>query len=347
MIGRQAVPPVPAPPVLVPPGAMEGFGRRPPAPVAGVAKAAAFFDEEARRLMMQNVTVRLARPGSPPAALPVDGLAIGTADTWVLQPAAAPPLLDQLRSAEAPPTANPWILPDMSSTAKAAFRALSVTAEHKKRRQEDTDACIARALADYEEEHEFPTPAEAAGIPSQSRHRQMGPPPPRTPRSGSLRSARSGSRRARSQSVSFREPIDDATPAPSPSRVSAVPFVPPPDWQPDAEIDPVEPSAEPAPGVSAVPLEPSGESTPRVSAGSEVLNAAVIRLRSFSPSRVRLADALPAMQHAFARTSHPTAPPATLRAPASADIRYQQPAPPQPDLQAAPWYARWSREWTC
>ena len=158
MIGRQAVPPVPAPPVLVPPGAMEGFGRRPPAPVAGVAKAAAFFDEEARRLMMQNVTVRLARPGSPPAALPVDGLATGTADTWVLQPAAAPPLLDQLRSAEAAPTvpaeapaANPWILPAMSHTAKAAFRALSVTAEHLKRRRENTDACIARALADYEE----------------------------------------------------------------------------------------------------------------------------------------------------------------------------------------------------
>ena len=308
-------------------------------------------------MMMQNVTVRLARPGSPPAALPVDGLATGTADTWVLQPAAAPPLLDQLRSAEAAPTvpaeapaANPWILPAMSPIAKAAFRALSVTAEHKKRRQENTDACIARALAGYEAEHEFPTPAEAAGIPSQSRHRQMGPPPPRTPRSGSLRSARSGSRRARSQSVSFREPIDDATPPPSPSRVSAVPFVPLADWQPDAETDPVEPSAEPAPGVSAVPVEPSGEPASGVSAapvepsgepasagsaGNPVLNVAVTRLRSHSPSRIGLADAMPALQQAFAKTAHPLAPPETQLPPASADIRCKEPAPPQATPPAA------------
>jgi hypothetical protein len=256
--------------------------------------------------------------------------------SWLLHP----------RSAEAAPTvpaeapaANPWMLQPRTADARAAARSASAERDHRLRLQIRDDEAIARALVDEDADVHFPTLAEAADVRPLSRPRGMGPPPPR--------SARSGSRGARSQSrVRFREPPTEPTPPPSPSGVSAVPFghdepdaevfpvEPSGEPAPDAEVSPVEPSGEPAPGVSAVPLEPSGESTPRVSPGSEVLNAAVIRLRSFSP-RVQLADVLPALQHAFAETSHPTAPPETERPPASADVRYREPAPPQPTPPAA------------
>ena len=44
---------------------------------------------------------------------------------------------------------------------------------------------------------------------------------------------------------------------------------------------------------------------------------------------------MPALQQAFAKTAHPLAPPETQLPPASADIRYKEPAPPQATPPAA------------